>query len=346
MAKKTNEVLTERIATIHKQIEKFITKHLDNSFKVIVHKIIDELAEDENSILGRGQLDILSAAIIQVIGQANYFWNNNSGLFNNSLPDISIKDINDFFKTNPSSVRNKTVTIRKLLNIDNRLEEFQTDNTKNVLKKMKANAEVFQKILNGEDISDITMDPVLKGVLENINFFKMEGEASDSLLHFPREEQFSAAFKKGMILFGAFSISKEFEQLSILAQTWSMPIFHSMIAELHQSDMLVLTNLNADILHTLMVEELPYYEDIEDIGDLTLVYEVIYAFAKWGDTSKCLPNAPSIIKVLKKNKADLIETLKNLDIDNGWDEEDDYDDFDDYYDDDDDDPDENNNARL
>jgi len=92
-------------------IKLFCKKKLNKEYYTLCKKLLNELYLDNDFNLERGNQNIWAAGIVSAIGAVNY-------LFDKEFkPYISLDELCEYFEVNKSSVTNKSINIRKTLNI-------------------------------------------------------------------------------------------------------------------------------------------------------------------------------------------------------------------------------------
>ncbi len=101
----------EKVEQMLASIKLFCKKKLNKEYYKLCRELLNELYMDNDFNLERGNQNIWAAAIVGAIGAINY-------LFDKGFkPYISLDELCEYFEVNKSSVTNKSINIRKTLNI-------------------------------------------------------------------------------------------------------------------------------------------------------------------------------------------------------------------------------------
>jgi len=112
--------LKERQQKILDSVRQFCVKKLDDEYFDLAERLLSKLGRKRNVPYSTGQIEVWAAAIIHALGTINFLFDKASS------PYISADEINAFFKTNKSTMRNKSKQIRDLLKLDRWDDEFST----------------------------------------------------------------------------------------------------------------------------------------------------------------------------------------------------------------------------
>jgi hypothetical protein len=119
-----NKSIKEREYRLNLLTSAFCDEYLDQDHKELMEKIILKLRENHSDFFMRGKSTNLAAAIIHAIGSINF-------LFDNAFePYVSVKELNNYYGTNRSTVSNKSAKIRNLLKLDLLNHEFSAPQMK------------------------------------------------------------------------------------------------------------------------------------------------------------------------------------------------------------------------
>ena len=110
----------ERKAELARLVRDFCDRFLDEEYRGLCGRIIEELSGMQEPPFLSGRVEIWAAGVIHAIGTINF-------LFDPSMdPYVSMDELADYFGVSKSSVTNRSGQIRRLLNIERFDEERST----------------------------------------------------------------------------------------------------------------------------------------------------------------------------------------------------------------------------
>ena len=95
-------------------VEEFCDEYLNDEYKQLSLKIIEEMANGKSVYFQRGKLEVWASAIIYAVCQINSLFDESNEVH------ITRKDIFNYFNTKQSIVLRKAVNLRNIYNLDNR----------------------------------------------------------------------------------------------------------------------------------------------------------------------------------------------------------------------------------
>lgn len=106
---KIPQSMAEKFAAITKLTDAFCTKHLDDEYRQIIHRVVGSLARKRPSPLLRGKENVWAAGAVHAVGRINFLDDASQ------TPHCKPKVIYEFFGIAESTGQNKSKEIRQLL---------------------------------------------------------------------------------------------------------------------------------------------------------------------------------------------------------------------------------------
>lgn len=144
MSDENTKIRQEKIIEL---VSSFCDENLNDDYKNLCIKLIEELGKKEDVPFKRGKLEIWASAIIYAIAQTNLLFEKSSN------SHITADDICNYFNTNKSTISNKARKIREIINLDLNDDE----SSKNYVLKKKSYVYVDDK--SGEIIPESMVQP-------------------------------------------------------------------------------------------------------------------------------------------------------------------------------------------
>ncbi|MHB1421403.1 MAG: DUF6398 domain-containing protein [Bacillota bacterium] len=120
MATKDAQVISEKKQQLIDLTKGFCNQFLDEEYELVIQKLINKMVRKRNVPFLSGKVEIWSAAIVHAMGTVNF-------LFDKSTkPNASVGDICDYFKTNQSTMVQKSKLIRDMFKMTYFDPEFST----------------------------------------------------------------------------------------------------------------------------------------------------------------------------------------------------------------------------
>lgn len=98
----------------------FCSQKLNEEYAQLCEKLIKKMGRKREVPFARGKLEIWAAAVINAIGTVNFLFDKSTS------PFTSVKEINEFFGTNSSTVGQKASLIRDMFKMGYFDNEFST----------------------------------------------------------------------------------------------------------------------------------------------------------------------------------------------------------------------------
>ena len=114
-------MINEKQEKLTEMLDDFCDEYLNNDYKEISQKIIEEMVNGKSVYFKREKPKILASAVIYAICQINSLFDESNEVH------ITRKDITNYFNTNQSVVSKKAMNLRNIYNLDGR---YSLDNKK------------------------------------------------------------------------------------------------------------------------------------------------------------------------------------------------------------------------
>jgi hypothetical protein len=108
---KIPSALVEKFATITALTDAFCAKHLNDEYRVLIHRVVGTLARKRPSPLLKGKVNVWAAGAVHAVGRANFLDDPSQ------VPHCEPKTICEFFGIAESTGQNKSKQIRDALGI-------------------------------------------------------------------------------------------------------------------------------------------------------------------------------------------------------------------------------------
>ena len=110
----------QRQSEIHELLKAFCSAKLNDEYFELAEKLLGKLARKRHVPFETGKVEIWAAAIIHALGIINFLFDKSQ------TPHVTVREINDFFGTNDSTVGNKSKDIRDMFKLRRWDDEFLT----------------------------------------------------------------------------------------------------------------------------------------------------------------------------------------------------------------------------
>ncbi|MDE5422877.1 DUF6398 domain-containing protein [Ancylomarina sp. DW003] len=147
--------MSSKIEIIRELLKNFCNEVLNNQeYAQICLKLLSQLEEHPDKPLARGKENIWAAGIMHAVGSINFLFHPASD------PNTSFKQLNQYFKTNSNTIKNKSTRLQDLLGITpyNHLFLLRKGQTENPIDKVK------EVIIKKFGVSESDINELLKHV--------------------------------------------------------------------------------------------------------------------------------------------------------------------------------------
>jgi len=117
-SEKIPKSMVEKFSAITAQTVAFCEKHLNDEYRVVIHRVIGTLARKRPSPLLRGEENTWAAAAVHAVGRVNFLDDSSQ------TPHCKPKIIYEFFGIAESTGQRKSKEIRDILKIGPMLPEW------------------------------------------------------------------------------------------------------------------------------------------------------------------------------------------------------------------------------
>lgn len=101
--------MVEKFAAITALTDAFCEKHLNNEYRVLIHRVVGSLARKRTSPLLKGKENVWAAATVHAVGRVNFLDDPSQ------IPHCKPKNLFEFFGVAQSTGQNKSKEIREAL---------------------------------------------------------------------------------------------------------------------------------------------------------------------------------------------------------------------------------------
>ena len=118
--KNSKNKILQRQSEIHELLKAFCSAKLNDEYFELTEKLLGKLSRKRHVPFETGRVEIWAAAIIHALGMINFLFDRSQ------TPHVTVREINDFFGTNDSTVGNKSKEIRDMFKLRRWDDEFLT----------------------------------------------------------------------------------------------------------------------------------------------------------------------------------------------------------------------------